>query len=249
MDYLAYTVLENRRKGFSQEEAEQCYAVLERLATLQLIAKKEGLLALEEYGCELDKKDAVLQFLKDCLLLIVDGSDPEDVEQILSKRIVFHGTDTFRAYLEYVILSGGLMIQAGKHERILLDSLLSCVPEECREEADRRMENARDSYRSELRNRNMSNIKRWYPRKSNNPFLPIVIDKLNRIDDDEMKHLLEWMDFTDILILLTYVPEGIRTRMLNQAVPEVGMCFFEEVHYYTDEEVARMLRAVMTTVQ
>ncbi|NLW22288.1 MAG: motility protein A [Tissierellia bacterium] len=58
--------------------------VISEIIKLANIARKEGLLSLEEYAENLDS-----EFLKKGILLIVDGTDPELVRNILETELVF----------------------------------------------------------------------------------------------------------------------------------------------------------------
>lgn len=65
-------------KNFSPNE------IISKIITLANIARKEGLLALEEAGEDIEDK-----FLKKGILLIVDGTDPELVRNILETELTF----------------------------------------------------------------------------------------------------------------------------------------------------------------
>lgn len=58
--------------------------IIQEIISLANVARKEGLLSLEEYGSKLDD-----EFLKKGIMLIVDGTDPELVRNILETELVF----------------------------------------------------------------------------------------------------------------------------------------------------------------
>ncbi len=58
--------------------------IIENIINLANIARKEGLLSLEEYGSKLDD-----EFLKKGIMLIVDGTDPDLVRNILETELMF----------------------------------------------------------------------------------------------------------------------------------------------------------------
>ncbi|MCF6460539.1 flagellar motor protein [Clostridium sp. Cult3] len=58
--------------------------VIEEIISLANVARKEGLLSLEEYAENLED-----EFLKKGIMLIVDGTDPELVRNILETELVF----------------------------------------------------------------------------------------------------------------------------------------------------------------
>ena len=58
--------------------------VIEEIISLANVARKEGLLSLEEYAEKLED-----EFLKKGIMLIVDGTDPELVRNIMETELVF----------------------------------------------------------------------------------------------------------------------------------------------------------------
>ncbi len=71
------------KKAFSKQTVEQ-EATIEELIRLAGIARKEGVLALEETA-----KDVEDPFLKKGIMLIVDGTDPELIKDILDTDLAF----------------------------------------------------------------------------------------------------------------------------------------------------------------
>lgn len=70
-------------KAFSNK-VEEAGEIIERVISLANTARKEGLLALEEAAEEIDD-----EFLKKGIMLIVDGTDPELVRNLLETELAF----------------------------------------------------------------------------------------------------------------------------------------------------------------
>lgn len=71
------------QKAFLHKEV-SVNAIIVDIIALANVARKEGLLSLEEYGSKLND-----EFLKKGIMLIVDGTDPELVRNILETELVF----------------------------------------------------------------------------------------------------------------------------------------------------------------
>ena len=71
------------QKAFVHKEV-PANEIIEEIITLANIARKEGLLSLEEYGEKIDD-----EFLRKGIMLIVDGTDPELVRNILETELNF----------------------------------------------------------------------------------------------------------------------------------------------------------------
>lgn len=71
------------KKAFLYKE-QSINEIIQSIISLANVARKEGLLSLEDYGSKLDD-----EFLKKGIMLIVDGTDPELVRNILETELVF----------------------------------------------------------------------------------------------------------------------------------------------------------------
>lgn len=71
------------QKTFLHKEV-SANGIIKDIISLANVARKEGLLSLEEYASKLDD-----EFLKKGIMLIVDGTDPELVRNILETELIF----------------------------------------------------------------------------------------------------------------------------------------------------------------
>lgn len=75
--------LKSVSKAFSNQIIDEA-GTIRKIIDLSNVARKEGLLALEEAAEEIDEK-----FMKKGIMLVVDGTDPELVRNILETEIIF----------------------------------------------------------------------------------------------------------------------------------------------------------------
>lgn len=92
--------------------------LIEELIQLSDKARKEGLLNLEE-----DKNKLKDPYFKMGLQLIIDGTDPELVEEILERVIYYSNPTTERAFEYCIIRTGILAIQSGNNPHLLQHQL------------------------------------------------------------------------------------------------------------------------------
>jgi hypothetical protein len=114
---------------FSGVQKNELIPLIEELIRFSDKARKEGLLSLED---DLDKiKDP---FLKMGIQLIVDGTDPDLVEEIL-ERIIFFSNPSVERVLEYCIIRTGVLgIQSGNNPHVLHHQLYAYIGMEFIEE-------------------------------------------------------------------------------------------------------------------
>jgi flagellar motor component MotA len=98
------------------EFAEQYYKIVERVLHFSQMARREGLLALEEELCyeKADERDIFEYGMR----FVIDGTDPEIIRDILS-NIIRQEKDEYMAKLKNMQLAAVLSIQAGDNPRII----------------------------------------------------------------------------------------------------------------------------------
>jgi hypothetical protein len=93
-----------------------------------IIARKEGLLSLEEYVSQMDSNVALSRFYNELIMLVVDGTDSELVEEISLYKLISFGLTDVEKVAGIIYLLGGLSIQQGENPRVLEQKLRALVP-------------------------------------------------------------------------------------------------------------------------
>lgn len=120
-------------------------AIVEKMCELVDIGRKEGLLALEDAAN--DTEDVFNgKYLKSMLLLIVDGTAPEVLEEICTAKYFSANLTGYEALHYLIMMFGSLALQQGEQPRIIEEKLLSLIPDEaveiyCKEKAEQEENN------------------------------------------------------------------------------------------------------------
>lgn len=124
---------------------------MKRITGLNRLARLEGLLALEEAVWDISPEDKD-EDLKQLIILIVDGTEPEIIEGIGMARYYAGLYSDYEGLRHFIYLEGALSIQAGENPRVVEEKLKSMLPpdmylqyskqqeEECVEEEKRKDE-------------------------------------------------------------------------------------------------------------
>ncbi len=116
-------------EGNDLNEKEQLLVeTLQKILELSQIARKEGLLSLEEAIGELPDKGGY-DTLKMLLELVVDGADPDLVEEMALMKYFASGSKGYDAFQYLMIMIGAADIQAGGNPRITEEKMLYAMPE------------------------------------------------------------------------------------------------------------------------
>ena len=107
---------------FSGVHKKELIPLIEELILYSEKARKEGLLSLED-----DLPLLKDPFLKMGLQLVIDGTDPELVEEIL-ERVIFFSKPSVKRVLEYCIIRTGVLgIQSGNNPHVLHHQLYAYI--------------------------------------------------------------------------------------------------------------------------
>ncbi len=111
-----------------------CRAVIQ----LSNIARKEGLLSLEEAACEGKMDDLfMVEDLKKIVLLVVDGTDPDAINDICMKTYFSKDYSGVNALVFLLYMDGMIQIQAGENPRVLEESIRCYMPDEVNVQLDK----------------------------------------------------------------------------------------------------------------
>lgn len=107
-------------------------AIVEKMCELVGIGRKEGLLALEDAAN--DTEDVFNgKYLKFMLLLIVDGTAPEVLEEICTAKYFSANLTGYEALHYLIMMFGSIALQQGEQLRIIEEKLLALIPDDAAE--------------------------------------------------------------------------------------------------------------------
>lgn len=109
---------------FTDDDKKKCKPTIHRLLELSNLSRRSGILALETEM--LNEQDL---FLKTAVELVIDGTDPELIAQILQNLILADDYSGSGLLNRLLIAEGVLALQQGENPRIIALKLLSVLGE------------------------------------------------------------------------------------------------------------------------
>ncbi len=104
-------------------EKKECLELVLVIIGLAVKARREGLLSIEDDTLNLTNSN-----LRQGIELVVDGTDPECVRNILQIKIIAGNLRGKELLSSLIILEGVLMIQDGTNPRLLKETLFAFFP-------------------------------------------------------------------------------------------------------------------------
>ncbi|MGY3666840.1 MAG: FliG C-terminal domain-containing protein [Roseburia sp. 1XD42-69] len=131
MKDIFYTEIRNKIREITDflEDAEMLMAAADKILELLHIARKEGLLALEDALDSLGEDD-FWHYFREMITFIVDGSDKEVMEDIFFSRYFTLDLKGAEGLVYLIFLRGTFAIQAGENEYVVTKRLQSLLPVE-----------------------------------------------------------------------------------------------------------------------
>lgn len=210
---------DNRRKN---EEVIKAY---DRIIFLSDIARREGLLELEEQSEAIEIKNDTDKYLKMLMMLIVDGTEPDMVEEAGINTVIASCIDSYDGLITLMYLYGVLMIQQGQNTRVIGELMKTIVPAKIRD----LMESREDLPEDEVsENTTASNLVVSYTDENDRPDpndysvsgqLSLL---LIRLDDRSVQRLLRDLDYSDITYAMKGMNGQARKRIFDNMSSRLG---------------------------
>ena len=222
-----------------RENSEKISKVIEaydRAIFFSDIARKEGLLALEEASEGLDLNDVTQEFLLQSIMLVVDGTDPELVAEIGMNRIVANGFSSFEGLVVLMYYKAALMIQSGVNPRVIEEYLKSLMPDfvrkvlsqkDCEKEltkASKEIEDDKELILSLCKDDKEINEK-------DHSIVNQTAMTLMELSDREMQRLLRDTDNIDSIMVMKGLPGKARARIFDNVSNRLGIMLAKDMLY------------------
>jgi len=126
-----------------------------QIIELANVARDGGLLALEEKIHERKEHDFISRLEREGLEQVIQGCDPDDVEELLTTMYWAKNPAGNKALAAYMMMRGICFIQAGVHPYVIEKILLAMLPQKYRGICIRQLEDAMEEYRENQTMRRM----------------------------------------------------------------------------------------------
>ena len=214
---------------------------LELITNLSVISRKEGLLALEETANDM-YGDRMKDALKQLVMLVVDGTDPEVIEEIGLAKYFSAGYEGYEAIQYMLYLLGALLVQQGKNPRVIEEYLLSILPDRVSEEYRRREETAyvaeEEAYRKNQEELDMSVVEKYYKGEmslrygEDGYFLYRVLEFVfQNLDDRQVQRLLREVDNADLEVMMFGLSGESRYALFRNLSKRLAIMVAEDMDY------------------
>jgi len=233
-----------------KSNAKRILSVVTEIIRISNVARREGLLAMEEYSEKyISERSPEDIFLKKAVEYIVDGTDPEFVRDILGATILVCGMETLQGYLDYICMEGMLSIQAGENPRIIREKLLACLPLNMQIEAKQALERVEGEWSSWSEKKERLYIEVYNSAEARALFLSILEEKILHLTEEQLIHTLERVDIQQLGAFLPKAREEVRALLFRYLSKEQIQGMLEDTFSWHSMSLAEALAGMTELFQ
>lgn len=203
-----------------KEQQNKVIDAAKNLMKLADLARKEGLLALEDMAQTISS-----DFLRQLILLVVDGNFPEIIAEIGTNIYWTKAPDNADAMIDYMYLRGMLGIQNGDNPRVLESILMSLMPTELHQE-----------YRSQMevlhQKKDVEKLFSIHPTFQNSDICESIhnLEKMVRnLHNRCIQRVLRELDNKDLAICIYVLQQETRKKILDNLSTGLAHAIMEDV--------------------
>ncbi len=243
-----YVKVKEVENSCSEKELEvyenELLSAINKMLELNELARYEGLLILDEVAMGIDVNSSE-EILRHLLLLVVDGTEPKNLEDIGMLRYysgLYEGYDALRFF---IYLEGALSVQACDNNRDLEEKLKSMLPHNLyisyiKEEEGRRLEIESQKAKSLIKEL-CETKKLWNPAENGYHIAKLLDYTVCKMSDINLQNVLRNVDN----ILLSMAMKGMsgeaRKRIFDNLSIRLSKMVAEDVKYYEGVRQADVL--------
>ena len=230
--------IEDLTKGVKTEEKKkksgQLLAALQQVCNLSNIARKEGLLALEEELENLEESTSN-QYLKFLITLVVDGTEAELVKSIGLTRYFCSLWADYEALMALMYLEGALAIQAGENPRVIEEKMKVFLPNEIYDnyctEQKREWEKSVKEEGEHIIERLCQRKKFWNTKDSGYFIIKLTDYTIRDLQDRELQRLMREIDNHDLSLAMKGLSGEARRCIFSCMSERLGKMIAEDMEY------------------
>lgn len=224
---------EIRLEGKSEDKEAKIINAYDLVKELANVARREGLLALEECAENLDIKDESMELFSVLLMLLVDGTDPKILAEIGINKMIASNLTSYDGLISLIFFRGSLMIQAGMNPYLIDIYMKSMMPDSCRKILEKRENENKHSMVSEQPVDSIMRLCEDDKELDNEDYSIVNQTALTfiAISDKSMERLLREIDNTCIAVAMKGMLGKARKRVFDNVSTRLGILLAEDMAF------------------
>lgn len=231
LNEIRHDAIEKQTSTIPQDEIQLLGRMMGFVVRFADVARKEGLLALESETNELNREEEEESLLYEGVSLIIDGTDPNRLLEILSNLYWINHPNGYHATAQYLIIRGLLAIQDSEHPILTKKILSSMLPSKIRTICQNHCDDFVTEKEEQEKKDRFEIAKKYFQTDfsiSEDFFILSTVGKLEKkilcLNDGAIQRLLRDVDNSDVTyVLAAMTQEGreVLTRNMSSRLREM----------------------------
>lgn len=229
-------------------------SAVKKISELAYLARREGLLALEEAAEKLEGSRSE-DYLKFLIMLVVDGTEPEDIRKIGLSRYFCSLVNSYEALVYLIYLEGALAIQAGNNPRIIEEKEKALLPNELYEQY---VQQQKEEIEAECEEDTETMIERlctgkrlWNPKDNGYYVMKLADYTICDLNDRGIQRVLREISNLELVVAMKGWSGDARRRIFDNLSERLGRVVAEDMKNIGPVRALDILEAtqkILTTV-
>ena len=218
---------------FTTDQMDKVIKAVKNVVKLEAVARKQGLLALEE-ECESFHKETEEKYFAELLMLVIDGTDPVLVKEYALSRYFGANLTGYEGIIYLIYIKGTLMIQDGDSPVIIEQILEAMLPENVRKlYMDKKKEEAEIVKKSEQKDlqkkiNSICSNNREADEKEHTLLSEASLIFENR-SDQIIQRILREVDCNELVVAMKGLSGNARRRIFDNISPRIAAMLAEDI--------------------
>jgi len=240
LDYFDCMMLKSAARSSTKADREKMIDVICALSELMHVARREGLLALEERNSQIQEDESIFSFIKEAIFLVVDGTDPELLKDIMGTKVLRSEPETVEQYMKYAALKVVLMIQEGINPFIIDKMMEALFPSDVHYAASVIFSERENKERDVRYKEYLENFDERFPIVARNVFIVTFNRKILSMNDKQIQRALREIDNNDLSLLLAFVPKETREKFFSNISANLKRMLIESMQFISTYDEVRL---------
>ena len=250
MNSVFYEEIRRLNKQLSNDDKERLCYEIKRVSDLAILARKEGLLALERV--ELDMY-SVEKYLRHIIVMFVDGIDWKTVEEILTVKYFANDLNGIDALIYIIYMEGMKSIVNMEDFNVLLQRMLACVPESISKKLDDESgsftEKSIEDINMDIVDKVSENTDLSLFDQNQRNYMARVDHVFEELSDRSIQRLLRDVENAQIEIIIKGLHEPAKRKLFNNLSKRLAVMIANDVNVMDRISASEIVNEAKKTVE
>lgn len=237
----------------AEQPVEKIFETLAIIYRMAMVARKEGLLSVEESVYRVAEN--MLEDILPGTQFLVDGVEPELLAELMTNEYWRDRRQGNDALVKFIMIRGLLLIQQGINPRMIQDILLALLPQQLHPAYKKYVEQRSVKWSIEDEAGIKKRYEEWkkleFDKEDVNEAVRNVEEKLIKLNNKDVQRVLREIDMWDLSRVMAVFSEEVRGKVFKNVSERFKIMLMEElmnVTKYSEKNILGAAKRIIDTI-